>query len=233
MTGLAPIPAHELQVSDEVGTAALPARITSIRRWLESTSVLEVHLDNIEESFYAGMQQDGASREGFIEVFGELPPMQPDEQVKILTFSSYDQLDRVFEADDQLQTCCNELERHGFSSRLATRDSGLGRMFVRHNVAHSLIWELRQRNMKLSAKQVIVSREFELVLLGALKRKFGGRLRGATWLKSGGTQILEELQWRDDASLELKQGSSRLQVKRTFLHITTMCPTQQNRALSC
>jgi len=121
----------------------------------------------------------GGSGSEIVEVFGALAPSIRSDEVKIFKFQRYDNFRTAFLQDDRLEANRLDLERHGFSADLATHDLGPGKMVVPSHLAWSTLLALCTRRRAHGAqlqyggvgvREVVVSREFESVVLEVARR---------------------------------------------------------------
>jgi len=216
------LPVGEVHVGNRIRTHAGEAVVEEVEHFVQSTSVIEIELDDARSTMYVSAH----AGEPFVEVYGELTPPRRDDRVTLLHFSRYEQFREALLGCAELRACRMHLERQGFFSDLNHHDLGAGKMFVQPHLADGVLAVLRERG-PLRAGDVVVSRSFEAMVLEAVRRREGVRaayvLNGER-LDLGHTAHLWHT--RDDLELYLIEhpfrGEAALVVNRTFLHLQPM-----------
>jgi len=223
----------DLKKGDELFTQGSKCVIQSVNVEKEETECFQVEFESAESCVFVAMADAlylaPPPCDMRLEVYGELCPRSEKSNVKILMFkfSNFNKFEKWLLRDDESDKLCKcrcDLENEGYFADLAKHDLGPGKMFVDPWMARFVIHELEEREKrtgrKLTPRDVVVSKEFERVVLEVIHQHTRAKVKSETELHFRTNNL-----WLRDSTLEwscldTKGNEVRCAVKRTFITLT-------------
>lgn len=131
------------------------------------TDVHQVELENLRDTFFVG--EPGFADSAFVEVYGEAAASRSSRQVKILTFMRFDRFREALLQSPELEPCRRMMLAEGVHADLSEHGLGPGKAFVRADLACLVVQQIMDRGRTLRSSEVIVSPDFELLVLDLIQ----------------------------------------------------------------
>jgi len=207
--------ASELRLGQLLRTnTADDVTIIDLKHQVVHMPVVEIELEDAHSSFFAIALGEG---QAFIEVYGCLAPVSG--HVSIWSFIRCDNFRELFLESAETQACRDSLAREGLSMDLGQFDLGPGKLVVSASIGTQVVEALKLRGKVLNSGQVVVSREFEPVVLELVKNHAQRANPVKTQEVLDLSKTLPRKTPRDrDASVH-DLGVKRLRTERTFIDI--------------
>ena len=161
--------AAELALDDRLRTYAAEVKVVQVERRTEIVAVVEMDLEDVNCGIFAATAGDSEGH-SYVAVYGALTPPLRNDQVKLLTFSRFDRFREALLEGEELRACRQSLESAGYSSDLAANGLGPGKLFVPAHIAWQSLVALSLRPRRTRCSDVVVSHQFEPLVMDAVQR---------------------------------------------------------------
>lgn len=169
------LPAADLRCGDFLLTRLGAGRVEQVLSRTLKTVCFEVELRDRSSTFFVGSRDFDA--DDFVQVFGELAPRPMDDYVKVLRFRHFQGFKDLLFNCEALQVCRNDMDKCGYSADLNACQLGPGKMFVNgqmaERVVHTLKYYQLHGKLKLTPRDVVVSRAYERAVLDVVQHEVG------------------------------------------------------------
>jgi len=137
--------------------------VRSVDHTILEIEAIQIELQHESDAMFVGMA--GVDAETCVEVFGEAPPASTRSGLKVLSFKRFDNFRTALLESPELEPCRLRMAAVGVCADLSEHGLGPGKLFVAAEHARPVVQALIDRGEVLRSSNVIVSREYELLVL--------------------------------------------------------------------
>lgn len=157
----------ELQVGDHLRSLSGIMTVRSVHMEVMEIEAIQIELEQDLHTILIG--EPGVNNDCCVEVYGEVASAPLGSTLKIFSFVRFDRFREALLESPELEPCRSKLRAIGAHADLSEHALGPGQMFVAATQAWGVIQQLVERGQELRSSDVVVSREYELLVLDLVR----------------------------------------------------------------